>query len=46
MRVPPSLNVPGRLHDVADQLHRQGVYIEKTADGYHLLLAGFEETVV
>ena len=46
MRVPPSLNVPARLHDAVRQLRHHGVYIEKTPDGYHLLLAGFEETVV
>ncbi len=46
MRVPPSLNVPARLHDAVRQLRHHGVYIEKTPDGYHLLLAGFEETVM
>jgi hypothetical protein len=43
--VRPSLNVPARLYDVAEQLCRHGVYIEKTPAGYRLLLAGFEETV-
>jgi hypothetical protein len=47
---PPSLlngdlNVSARLKEASDRARQHRVYIERTDDGYQLLLAGFEEAV-